>query len=94
MSKPSTGVGDDDGAPAARFEFDPDTDDVLVAVVEALEELGDLESRSSDVVLNDVIDPDALRQCIHTGGPGTRVSFRFGDYEVTAASRGEVLVAA
>lgn len=92
MTHPSDTLGPNGGALAARFEFEPDTDDVLVAVVEAVEELAEGEGLSSDRVLHDAIDPDALRQCIDSGGPGTQVSFRFGEYEVTAAASGEVLV--
>jgi hypothetical protein len=70
---------------AARFEFDPATDDVVVAVVEAV------ESTTAGEVLNDAIDPDALRRCLESGGPETRVFFEFCGHSVTAGE-GEILL--
>jgi hypothetical protein len=70
---------------AARFEFDPATDDVVVAVVEAV------ESTTAGEVLNDAIDPDALRRFLESGGPETCVFFEFCGHSVTAGE-GEILL--
>ena len=73
---------------AARFKFDPATDDV---VVEAVKEQGAVESTTAGEVLNDAIDPDALRRCLESGGPETRVFFEFCGHSVTAGE-GEILL--
>lgn len=73
---------------AVRFKFDPATDDV---VVEAVEEQGAVESTTAGEVLNDAIDPDALRRCLESGGPETRVFFEFCGHSVTAGE-GEILL--
>ncbi|WP_254838756.1 HalOD1 output domain-containing protein [Natronomonas marina] len=78
---------------AARFDFDPSTDDVVVRIVEAIDEVGATDGVGQDRVLHDAIDPDALRQCLDTGGADAEVSFRFGPYSVTAAGEGEIVVA-
>ena len=76
---------------AARFKFDPATDDVVVTVIEAVEEQGAVESTTAGEVLNDAIDPDALRRCLESGGPETRVFFEFCGHSVTAGE-GEILL--
>ncbi len=73
-----------------RAEFDPVEDDVVVQIVRAIEEFADgLDGRG---VLNDAIDPDALRRCLDSGGPGTSVSFRFGEYSVVVLADGKIRV--
>ncbi len=43
--------------------------------------------------LYDVVDPDALSQCIQSGGDDVSVSFQMGAYDVTVRGCGEIEVA-
>lgn len=63
-----------------------------VAIVEAVSAVSDVDPCQWETRLYDVVDPDALRQIVRTGGPDVQVSFRFGGYRVSVFGDGEITV--
>lgn len=78
---------------STTFQFDPDRETVVVDVVEAVSSVAGMDALEFEPRLHDVIDPDALERCIHSGGEDVSVSFGMGEYDVTVRGCGEIEVA-
>jgi hypothetical protein len=78
-----------------RVEFDP-SDSVSTSVLMALDSLPEFDAASSDEVLFEHVDPDALDALFDAPGNTDRargmVSFPVGDYDVLVRASGEILI--
>jgi len=69
-----------------------DTEHLSVAIVEAVSAISGVDPCELDTRLYDVVDPDALRRTIQSGGPEMQVSFKFDAYHVSVFGNGEIAV--
>lgn len=76
---------------AQSFEYDGETE-VGVAVAEAVAAVADVDPMELMTRVHDVIDPDALDQCVRSASADAAVSFTFDDYRVTVRGTGTVTV--
>lgn len=96
MSSQSRRSGTDGaGSVVYEQEFD-ETEAVTTNVVLALDSLPEFDAESSEAVLFEHVDPDAL-DALFQSAPGAErtdgaVTFPVGDYEVSVRASGEVVV--
>ena len=69
-----------------------DPQNLSVAIAESISAIADVDPCQLQTRLYDVVDPDALRRTVQSGGPEMQISFEFGAYHVSISGTGELVV--
>ncbi|WP_197052374.1 HalOD1 output domain-containing protein [Halobellus rufus] len=77
---------------SSTFQFEPERETVVVDIVEAVSAVAGVDPLHFEPRLHDVVDADALVECIQSGGDDVSVSFEMGAYDVTVRGCGEIEV--
>lgn len=75
------------------FRFDPTNEDLIVDIAEAIASAANVDVLDLDPRLNDVIDADALTQCLCSADETLRISFSLGRHRITATGSGTLRIA-
>lgn len=78
-----------------RFEYDPtDSHSISVSIIRAVASVSGSDPLSLEPRLYDVIDPDALERLLTADATSSevRITFLFGNHEVTVTAAGEIIV--